>query len=74
MAAYVPEKECYKCKTIKPISDFRRRSGPHSSYRNVCKVCQLQYSVAHREKIGNDEVRRRGREQYRRKHAHAGAA
>ncbi len=65
MAAYVPEKECYKCKTTKPISDFRRRSGPKSNYRNVCKVCQLQYGVAHRERLGKDEVKRRGREQMR---------
>lgn len=32
-------KRCYKCEQTKPISDFARRSGPNSQFRNVCREC-----------------------------------
>ena len=33
------EKRCYRCKEIKPISDFSRNISKKDGYRSICKYC-----------------------------------
>jgi len=40
----IEEKECCRCKTTKPISEFYKYADAynHVRYRNECKKCNLQ--------------------------------
>ena len=34
------EKVCIRCNTLKPFSDYRKRSSMKDGHRNVCRVCE----------------------------------
>ncbi len=53
--------KCSKCREIKPLSQFKRRSDVASGYRSVCRDCDNTTQNARRDQ-NRDRVRIRRRE------------
>lgn len=80
---YHPKKTCLKCQETKPLTDFRRRSGPKTNYRNICQMCRNERNrvwrtseaqrAKSRERSRRDRAdpEKRKRELERRKHIHS---
>lgn len=65
------DKECRRCKTINPITDFYKHSGMADGHLNVCQGCvKKRVTKRYYEKIEDPEwlnnERTRGREKYHR--------
>jgi hypothetical protein len=59
---YVPKKTCYKCREVKPVTEFYRRSGAKSQYRNICRGCADSAVRVYRK---TPEARKKSREKAR---------
>jgi hypothetical protein len=46
----VRSKECFKCKTVKPLEDFYKHPAMLDGHVNKCKVCNKKDVGDHREK------------------------
>lgn len=58
-------KQCSKCKTIKPVSEFGKNRRAKDGRTYVCKACNKQYREENRERILESKAR------YRSKHKDA---
>jgi ribosomal protein S27AE len=52
----IRSKECFKCKTIKPLDDFYKHSMMPDGHVNKCKICNKKDVLEHRLK-NIDKVR-----------------
>ena len=52
----MPEKECSKCKVVKPLDGFHRQPGGKYGRRSYCNECVKQYSKDNREKISKQQA------------------
>ena len=46
----IRSKECFKCKTVKPLEDFYKHSAMADGHLNKCIFCSLNDAKLHREK------------------------
>ncbi len=52
----LPEQRCYKCKKVKPLSDFYPCSKRKSGRQTMCKSCRSEYAREYR-KIPKNRLR-----------------
>lgn len=38
-------KRCSKCATVKPLSDFQRRTRSRDGHNTLCKACKTEYEI-----------------------------
>ena len=50
MAETIKAKKCSKCKSIKPVSEFRRNKSYKDGHHSYCKKCNLEYCKKYRKK------------------------
>lgn len=48
-ASGVNEKQCTKCKTVRPLDDFHRLKNSSDGRRSQCKLCRIPESKSYRE-------------------------
>ena len=50
MAEQIVNKRCYKCKQVKPTSEFHKRNSSKDGHDWRCKKCCLEYAKKYRQK------------------------
>jgi hypothetical protein len=65
MAEQIISKKCFKCKEIKPLTEFYKHPGMKNGHLNKCKACDYKDKIEYRKTEQGKATRKRYQQSYK---------